>query len=537
MRLSFMFFLLCMVPSVSFSATIEVPKDFASIQGAIGSAAIGDTILVSPGTYYENINFLGKAVTLKSTDGAEQTIIDGFGQFAPVAAFTNNEAPDSVLDGFTLTNGSGFPINPTVSYGGGIYINSASPTITNNIITNNTALTSGGGIYFENNASPNITHNRIHKNLAHYNGGGVVCYKHCDPVIHGNVILDNQAMNQGGGLHCTWTSAPVITFNLIQGNSANESGGGIYGEDTYSFVISSNIICKNLTKRHGGGVYCYKSSPKINNNMIHDNEADYRGGGVHCEEGNTFPVLTNNTLYGNQAGVEGGAVAATYLADVKILNSILWHNTAPKGPEIWVGENAGFPAHLSISHSTVKGGAASVHVEKGCFLDWGLVMYKDDPLFLDPANGDFHIGFDSPCINSGKTKTVTEIVDFENDPRIHYGKVDIGADEFHTHLYCTGNFTPGGNINLKFIDMPNSTPVILWLGSGVLDPPMQLPNHGDWFLQFPILMQAPLGVIPGPKGVLDLLLTIPSNLAVPLELPLQAGIGGKLTNLCLLKIQ
>ncbi|MFH1999991.1 MAG: hypothetical protein ABIK28_09930 [Planctomycetota bacterium] len=49
----------------------------------------------------------------------------------------------------------------------------------------------------------------------------------------------------------------------------------------------------------------------------------------------------------------------------------------------------------------------------------------------------------------------------------------MGADEFYPHLYCTGDFMPGGSIEGKFVGLPDTWPVGLFVGSGIMDPPMQ----------------------------------------------------------------
>ncbi len=67
--------------------TIHVPADQPTIQAAINAASNGDTVLVSPATYYENINFNGKAITVASTNGPATTIIDG-GQAGAVVTFS-----------------------------------------------------------------------------------------------------------------------------------------------------------------------------------------------------------------------------------------------------------------------------------------------------------------------------------------------------------------------------------------------------------------------------------------------------------------
>lgn len=446
MRFFLIFVVMMALSSMAMSATINVPKDYSTIQAAIDASVNGDTVLVSSGTYVENLNFKGKAITVKSTGGASQTIIDG--NSATVVYFICQEGPDSVLDGFTITNG-----------GGGIHCSSTSPTITNNIISGNYAW-HGAGIYCDGLSSP---------------------------------------------------SSPIITNNIIANNKAIE--GNLNGS--------------------GGGIYCATCSPIITNNIISNNFAELKGGGIECVECSL--TITNNTISENYSFLMGGGIYCTNDALITITNSIFWNNTAIGGSEIWIG---GFskPSTLSIEYSDVKGGKASIFADSGSNLIWGAGMIDADPLFVGPANNDCHLSFQSPCKNTGDNSSVTNLYDFECDPRIANGMVDMGADEFHTHLYYTGNASPGSNINLKFIDTPSSSPVILWLGSGVLNPPMSLPPHGDWYLQFPILLQAQLGSIPGPDGVLSLPCTIPGNLP-PVGFPLQAGIGMKLTNLLELKIQ
>jgi len=162
-------------------------------------------------------------------------------------------------------------------------------------------------------------------------------------------------------------------------------------------------------------------------------------------------------------------------------------------------------------------------------------MTTSDPLFVDPANGDFHLTYGSPCRNTGDNTAVNELTDYEGNPRIAQGTVDIGADEFYTHLYYTGDATPGGTIALNFIDTPNTTPVFLWVGSGVLDPPLNSKKHGDWYLQPPLLVDMFLGIIPSSSGVLSFPYTLTPTFPA-IDIPMQAIIGKRLTNLCVMKV-
>ena len=87
------------------AATIRVPGDQPTIQAGIDAASDGDTVLVAPGTYFENIDFKGKGITVRSSSGPEVTVIDG-NQTGQVVRFDSGETIDSIIEGFTITNGN-----------------------------------------------------------------------------------------------------------------------------------------------------------------------------------------------------------------------------------------------------------------------------------------------------------------------------------------------------------------------------------------------------------------------------------------------
>lgn len=247
------------------AVTIFVPDDFSTAQAAIDSAANGDTVILRPGTYFENLDFSGKAITLRSEQGPDVTIIDG-GLNGSVVSFVNSEGLDSVLDGFTIINGSGtYSIDyPGYYEGAGIYCSGASPTIINNIIVGNNPggpgrWTQGGGIACIQGASPIISRNQISDNTAFSGGAVYVRSSASNPTISRNLLQNNTSFF-GGGINI-WESLAAIECNDILGNDAIYEGGGIYLNDTPNgTIVTHNFIANNTSSFHGGGILCWNYS-------------------------------------------------------------------------------------------------------------------------------------------------------------------------------------------------------------------------------------------------------------------------------------
>ena len=116
MRIFFACFWLLLTATCT-AEVLNVPSgEFASIQQAINLSVNNDTIIVAPGRYFENINFLGKAITVRSSDPNDPnivaiTIIDGNRpedvNFASVVTFKTGETSASSIEGFTITGGTG----------------------------------------------------------------------------------------------------------------------------------------------------------------------------------------------------------------------------------------------------------------------------------------------------------------------------------------------------------------------------------------------------------------------------------------------
>jgi hypothetical protein len=389
------------------SATIiNIPDDYLTIQQGIDASADGDTVLVQPGTYVENINFNGHNITLGSlflttedTTFIAQTIIDG-DSAGSVVTFGTGENRTAVLTGFTVRDGYS-------EWGGGVDCRDCSPTIIRNVISSNLS-PDGAGIYCRG-AAPLIAQNVITENTTWFVnglGGGIKCSGDSTPVILGNLIAGNQSVD-GAGIYCEGDA--VITGNRIIGNAAvgfeyMGSGGGIDCANSNA-MIAGNLISGNSAGL-GAGIACFISDVSIWNNVISGNNAlfsDYDngiGGGIYCHE--SSPAIINSAISENAATVSGAGIYCALVSNPSITNTILWGDSAIYSPEIDFDDSSS-PA---FRYCDIEGG-------------WGGEGNIDtDPLFRDPENSDFHLmstacgdSYDSPCIDAGHPDILDSLLD------------------------------------------------------------------------------------------------------------------------------
>jgi hypothetical protein len=394
--------------SVAAQATvIKVPADYATIQAAINAAASGDTIEVAPGTYVENLNFLGKAIRVTSEQGPQATIIDG-NQNGSVVVFVSNEGPQSVLNGFTIRNGNA---TGSALRGGGVRIENSSPTLSGNIITNNIAGDGGGGISSSFGS----------------------------PVIQGNIITQNHQRTGwsggigGGGISIGGASSAQLLNNAIYGNSwYSANGGGVSLFAAGTPVLKNNLITNNSAGSQGGGISMLnRSDALIEQNIIAGNSAS-SGGGVYwlVPSGARGPFLVNNTVAGNH-GQEGSAVFADgFDAAAQLINNILVASAGQNAVTCGNLNNTSAPIFQFNDVVAVSGLAYSGICTDQTGLNGNI---SQDPIFRDASAGDYHLMSGSPAIDTG-TSDQAPPTDFDGVGRPADGDAD-GVAKFDMGAY------------------------------------------------------------------------------------------------------
>ncbi len=354
----------------SYPATIKVPGDYSTIQQAINASSNGDVIEVAPGTYSGpgnwDIDFRGKAVTLRTEAGPEYTTIncsEGHRGFY----FFREEESDSVLRGFTIKGavitGSDIPSDSgswssrsTHPIGGGIFCEFSGPTIIDCVIKDcSTEL--GGGVGSVGGA-PVIIDCLIEECRAGGQGpaesggfgAGIGLIRGSDARIINSKITRNVGYynSRGAGVYCWQSSAELtncnISYNYAQGNI---EGGGLYGGGSSTDLVLERCIISHNTAEAGGGIFAYSGDVSVINCTIADNELSgasaSKGGGIHSQDG-----------------------------DIEVSNSILWDN---EGTAIWRDS----ASYVSVLYSDIEGGFS------------GQDNINENPMFASASSGDYHL--------------------------------------------------------------------------------------------------------------------------------------------------
>ncbi len=223
------------------------PEAYCSIQAAIGAAGDGGEIVVAPGTYLETIDFLGKAIWLHSSDGAEVTAINAQGGASAVVC-QSAEGLNTVLEGFTITGsgndtyGAGMKnvdSSPTVrrctfrgnrgDYGGGMQNGRSHAVVEHCQFSNNEATWGGGGMY-NYDSHLTISNSVFRANSVDGRRQDVIAIPPSQQVDHDGAVMTpggGAGMVHDGGGPSAYASPLSLTACSFRGNNADRSGGAV----------------------------------------------------------------------------------------------------------------------------------------------------------------------------------------------------------------------------------------------------------------------------------------------------------------------
>ena len=198
----------------------------------------------------------------------------------------------------------------TASFGGGLNIDGLA-TIENTIIEDNIANTNGGGVAIETLLDETtIDNSTIENNQANNDGGGIEAGG--ELTLTESIVSGNTAVGDGGGVNNPSGNVTVYS-STINANSAGGNGGGLNEPN----VVRDTTVSNNKSSSLGGGIFSQQRSGVIVNSTINGNEADLGGGGI-VVAGNTTSysifayrdppnkVAIANTTITNNKTIEGG---------------------------------------------------------------------------------------------------------------------------------------------------------------------------------------------------------------------------------------
>ena len=370
---------------------VDGTGDVPTIQTAIDSAKGGDTVLVSPGRYFENIRIVGKDLVLRSLSGPQVTTLDGSGQEETVV-YLSGSTRATVIEGFTVTGGIGHNWEGIYLLGGGFYLdNGASPVVRNNHVFRNGIPGStdfGGGLVTA--APPNlpesplISGNLFEDNVSDHGGALYIDYGSSE--IRGNIFRNNISRFDGGAVYCVLnaaggTASITITDNQFWDNSAQDHGGAlqIYGQSNAYFQIERNLFVRNTARGiepgdsgSGGAIHIGSVPASILNNTFVDNvgygESICGGGAIALQNASSTLVISFNIVaYNRSCGV------ACYFSAANTL-----------GPNLfWMNEDGDLGAQ-----------------QAACPSEWSASQIFADPLFCNPATGNYTVSINSPALST-----------------------------------------------------------------------------------------------------------------------------------------
>ncbi len=387
-KLSVILFTILILTSAKADVLI-VPDEYPTVQSAVEAAQEGDTVMLQPGRYYENVTIDNKGITLTSyyemlddKSIRDRTIIDGMQSGLPL--LIKDVDSEVVMKGLIITNGLSQIAGGIKSY--------YSKVIFEDILV-------------INNSTTNVM----------WCGGGGIYAGASDIVLRNSEIRNNSAYDFGGGINIRINSTARLENVRVQNNEvsggAHSKGGGIHIDESSGIIISNCEITGNNAYKWGGGL------------------AFGAGAGV---------TILNTTIAYNSANNGGGGMYFNYdNISVKVGNVISYNNT----PQEIFFDDICFNDTITLFYSDIAGGEQGIYNSGFNEVQWMEGNITAYPQFVDPGNGDYSLFETSPCIDAGAALFVyngdtlinlgpDEYIGFAPDMGCHEYDPSVGMDDF-----------------------------------------------------------------------------------------------------------
>lgn len=387
--------------------------DAPTIQAGIDSAAVGDTVDLACGTYYETNLAMKSGIVLRSRTGhASCAVIDGGGLGRVLSCEDIDESARMI--GITFTGGFASGDWPD-HCGGGMICFSSSPVVSSCVFESNLASTGGAVACFES-SSPLFAGCSFRANESSYHGGGVMCRYSSSPTFVDCGFEENVSDDDGGGFFGTDDSAPRFTACSFTNNTAIQ-GGGLYVDDSETMLELIDCTLTGNEAIHGGGAYVVAVSSRFTRCSFEGNRAIFEAGGILC--GPPDADFDECLFTGNQAQHGGGLYAVE--TNVSVSHSTFYADSAAAGGEVYLTVPG---TSVTLTHSILAFGksGSAVYCDPGSMPeallsctdvyanvggDWTQCIegqegtsgnFTADPLFCDPGGGDLRLESGSPCL-------------------------------------------------------------------------------------------------------------------------------------------
>ncbi len=430
---------------ISAQATLFVPSTpYPTIQSAVNAATTGDTVWVAAGTYYENLVFPAMDFYLLGA-GPGLSIVDGM-QTGSCMSFQQGPVTHAmVIEGFTLTNGSGEYVfqGGWTTVGGGVFLSNAlfsagppiSPRFKNCEITKNTSA-EAAAIFARYGGNVEFLDCNIHNNTAtrwtSYAGAIFGQYAPTNLLLRGCRIADHAPYDVRATVYLENASASLEQCEFVD-NTAKFHSGVFFSGSSGVAPTPTTLNVKNCSFVGGIGqsvsastLWVGGSFPTVVENCLFANNMG--GLSVLGMSASASRSIRNCTFVANQLGaLSPGVVTFSGLTAqpsvLRLENSIVVDNVDAVGSVIEsVALFAGTTATLVLTNSIVETIANSSTLVK--------------PEFVDPVNGNYRLKPGSVGVDGGTSvnlnppsPTIATTMDLDGAQRVKFGGIDMGPYE------------------------------------------------------------------------------------------------------------